>query len=37
MGVIVKVRYPENPQANDQLEVVEFVNDSWFRDYSDDK
>jgi len=35
MGVIVKVRYPKNPQANDQLEVVEFVNDNWFRDYSD--
>ena len=37
MGVIVRVRYPENAQADDQLEVVEFVNDSWFRDYSEKK
>ena len=37
MGVIVKVRYPENAQANDQLEIVEFVHDNWFRDYSDDE
>lgn len=33
MGVILKVRYPENAQSIDQLEVVEVVQESWFRDY----
>ena len=33
LGAIVKVRYPENPAVDDQLELVEIVEKSWFRDY----
>ncbi len=33
IGVIVKVRYPPNASAKDQLELVEVVSESWFRDY----
>lgn len=32
-GAIVKVRYPKDAKAADQLELVEVVAETWFRDY----
>ena len=33
MGVIVKVRYPEDPPTTDQMELVEVIAENWFRNY----